>query len=356
MSTIQAELHGAKPQVFLCRKAIRRVLPASLREHPRRIDAEEIECLPLRGRWGRGLLEAFGFADQDVVQNNGAEIGKQGKETVQVRRAIPRFRHDSDARHARFRGSGATGGPDSPDSARRTSDRTAPRYPARKSPRAALFNGLIFVSCYALNWEKRLGSKTMDQAEFQDWMSASDRPTSAQRTEAARALSTDADEERSVAAVERSVGESRICPRCARSLGPSHIALNHSAGPHIRGLCRIRTAGKAASRDSCSASEASRPNISETTSKMPARPSRPERKPIDLPRSRRQFDMRTIREMGWTYRHEMTNCTLFEAGGCIRGACGLREGNMSPIGRASNPASRMLAPAENAGVSTCRRS
>ncbi len=166
MSTIQAELHGAKPQVFLCRKAIRRVLPASLREHPRRIGAEEIECLPLRGRWGRGLLEAFGFADQDVVQNNGAEIGKQGKEAVQVRRAIPRFRHDSDARHARFRGSGATGGPDSPDSARRTSDRTAPRQPARKSPRAALFNGLIFVSCYALNWERRLGSKRWIKRNF----------------------------------------------------------------------------------------------------------------------------------------------------------------------------------------------
>ena len=54
----------------------------------------------------------------------------------------------------------------------------------------------------------------MDQAEFQDWLSASDRLTAAQRAEAARALSTDADEERSVAAVERSVGESRICPRC----------------------------------------------------------------------------------------------------------------------------------------------
>ena len=48
----------------------------------------------------------------------------------------------------------------------------------------------------------------MDQAEFQD------RLTAAKRAEAARALSTEADEERSVAAVERGVGESRICPRC----------------------------------------------------------------------------------------------------------------------------------------------
>ncbi len=54
----------------------------------------------------------------------------------------------------------------------------------------------------------------MDQAEFQDWLPASDRLTAAQRAEAARTLSTDADEERSVAAVERGVGESRICPRC----------------------------------------------------------------------------------------------------------------------------------------------
>jgi len=79
---------------------------------------------------------------------------------------FPRFRHDSDARHARFRGSGATGGPDSPDSARRTSDRTAPRQPARNSPRAASFNGLIFVSCYALNWERRLGSKRWIKRNF----------------------------------------------------------------------------------------------------------------------------------------------------------------------------------------------
>ena len=65
-----------------------------------------------------------------------------------------------------------------------------------------------------IEYGKVFGIKTMDQAEFQDWLSASDRLTAAQRAEAARALSTDADEERSVAAVERSVGESRICPHC----------------------------------------------------------------------------------------------------------------------------------------------
>ena len=35
---------------------------------------------------GRGQLEAFGFADQDVVQNDGREIGEQGKEAVHGRR------------------------------------------------------------------------------------------------------------------------------------------------------------------------------------------------------------------------------------------------------------------------------
>ena len=88
----------------------------------------------------------------------------------------------------------------------------------------------------------------MDQAEFQDWSSVSGRRASAQRAEAARALLTEADEERSVAAVERGGGESRICPRCARSTGLSHIALNQSAGPRIRGLCRIQTAGNRQSR------------------------------------------------------------------------------------------------------------
>ena len=61
---------------------------------------------------------------------------------------------------------------------------------------------------------KVFGIKTMDLAEFQDWLSVADQLTAAQRTEAARALSTEANEERSIAAVERGVGESRICPRC----------------------------------------------------------------------------------------------------------------------------------------------
>ena len=61
---------------------------------------------------------------------------------------------------------------------------------------------------------KLLGIKAMDQAEFQGWLSAADRLTSAQRAEAARSLSAEAVEEKSVAAVERRVGESRICPRC----------------------------------------------------------------------------------------------------------------------------------------------
>ena len=63
-------------------------------------------------------------------------------------------------------------------------------------------------------FRKLLGIKAMDQAEFQDWLSAADRLTAAQRAEAARSLSAEAEEERSVAAVERRVGESRICPRC----------------------------------------------------------------------------------------------------------------------------------------------
>ena len=61
---------------------------------------------------------------------------------------------------------------------------------------------------------KVCGIKTMDQSEFQDWLSASDRLTTTQRAEAARALSINADEERSIAAVERGVSESRVCPRC----------------------------------------------------------------------------------------------------------------------------------------------
>ena len=156
----------------------------------------------------------------------------------------------------------------------------------------------------------------MDQAEFQDWMSASDRPTSAQRAEAARVLSTDADEEKSVAAVERSVGESRICPRCARSLWPSHIALNHSAGPRIRGLCRIRAAGNRQSRFKGflfrfrgistkylgnHLQDASSPASTGTQAHRPA---------SEPPSIRHACDSRNELDN----RHEMTNCTLFEAG------------------------------------------
>ena len=54
----------------------------------------------------------------------------------------------------------------------------------------------------------------MDRAEFQDWLSAAGRLTPAQRAEAARSLVAEANEEKSVAAVERRVGESRTCPRC----------------------------------------------------------------------------------------------------------------------------------------------
>ena len=56
--------------------------------------------------------------------------------------------------------------------------------------------------------------KGMDRAEFQDWLSVAGRLISAQRAKAADALSNEMDEKRTVAAVEWSVGESRICPRC----------------------------------------------------------------------------------------------------------------------------------------------
>ena len=39
----------------------------------------------LSGRRGRGQFEAFGFADGDVVQNDGREIGEQGVEAVHGR-------------------------------------------------------------------------------------------------------------------------------------------------------------------------------------------------------------------------------------------------------------------------------
>ena len=38
----------------------------------------------------RSQFEAFGFADQDVVQNDGREIGEQGKEAVHGHRALSR--------------------------------------------------------------------------------------------------------------------------------------------------------------------------------------------------------------------------------------------------------------------------
>ena len=71
------------------RNAIRGVLPASFWEHAPRIDAEEIECLPLRR--GRDQLEAFGGTDGDVVQHDGREIGEQGVEAVHGRRGRSAF-------------------------------------------------------------------------------------------------------------------------------------------------------------------------------------------------------------------------------------------------------------------------
>ena len=66
----------------------------------------------------------------------------------------------------------------------------------------------------SVGFGKVFGIKGMDQAEFQDWLSEADRLTSAQRAKAADAPSTDTDEKISVAAVDRGVGESRVCPRC----------------------------------------------------------------------------------------------------------------------------------------------
>ena len=44
-------------------------------------------------------------------------------------------------------------------------------------------------------------------------------------------------------------GDAASCyPPCARSLGLSHIALNQSAGPLIRGPCHIQTVGNRQSR------------------------------------------------------------------------------------------------------------
>ena len=57
----------------------------------------------MRGRRGRDQFEAFGFADGDVVQNDGREIGEQGVEAVHGRRVRRAF--------ARGLGPGRGGGP-----------------------------------------------------------------------------------------------------------------------------------------------------------------------------------------------------------------------------------------------------
>lgn len=79
---------------------------------------------------------------------------------------------------------------------------------------AHLANCMRFRFILLIKLGKAFGIRTMDQAEFRNWISASDRLTASQRAEAAQALSTGSDEERSVAAVERDVSNSRICPRC----------------------------------------------------------------------------------------------------------------------------------------------
>ena len=47
-------------------------------------------------------------------------------------------------------------------------------------------NCMHFRFMLCIEYGKVFGIKTMDQAEFQDWLSASDRLTAAQRAEAAR--------------------------------------------------------------------------------------------------------------------------------------------------------------------------
>ena len=112
---------------------------------------------------------------------------------------------------------------------------------------------------------KVFGIKTMDQAEFQDWLSASDRLTALDSTQAAEI----ADALRLAVAKDAVLaGDAARCyPPCARSLGLSHIALNQSAGRQfgVPATSRRSATGKAASRGSCSTSEASRRNTSETT-------------------------------------------------------------------------------------------
>ena len=86
----------------------------------------------------------------------------------------------------------------------------------------------------SVGFGKAFGIKGMDQAEFQDWLSATGRLTSAQRAKAADALSPDADEKRSVATLERGIGKSRICPRC----GEDGAVRKDVARGLVRYLCK----------------------------------------------------------------------------------------------------------------------
>ena len=79
-----------------------------------------------------------------------------------------------------------------------------------------------------------VGIKGIDRAEFRDWLSTAGRLTLAQRAKATDVLSADADEKRSVAAVERSGGESRTCPRC----GEGGVVRKGMARGLMRYLCK----------------------------------------------------------------------------------------------------------------------
>ena len=61
-----------------------------------------------------------------------------------------------------------------------------------------VLGSLCELGCIAVRWVRECDwDQGMDQAEFQDWLSAAGRLTSAQRAEAADALSIDANEKRS---------------------------------------------------------------------------------------------------------------------------------------------------------------
>ncbi len=79
----------------------------------------------------------------------------------------------------------------------------------------------------------------MDQAEFQDWMSSSDRLASAPRRGRRRAGSGVISAKRAAVAKDAVlVTDAALCyPPCARSLGLSHIALNQSADLRIQRPC-----------------------------------------------------------------------------------------------------------------------